>query len=268
MKRIVFSDVDGTLLNSEHKITPLTEQAIKGLKSQEIPFVIISARSPSGIYPILDEYKFNCPIISYSGALILDVNRNILFHKGIKKPYVKKIIEFIENNHFDMSWCIYSLDEWIVKDKNDPRIIREETIVKAAAMQGSVDSITDDEINKILCICNPEKILEIEKKLKEAFPDYSIVKSSDILLEIMENGITKATAVQTLCSIWNIPLSEAVAFGDNYNDIEMLETVGNGILMGNAPDKLKERIRIHTNGHNHDGIYYGLLKMNLVRTQI
>lgn len=264
LKRVVFSDIDGTLLNSEHKITPLTEQAIKKLKSRKIPFVIISARSPSGIYPILDEYGFSCPIISYSGALILDENRNVLFHKGIKKSNVKKLIEFIESSQFDMSWCIYSLDEWIVKDKSDPRIIREENIVKAEAVQGDVNSITDDEINKILCICNPEKILEIEEKLKEAFPDYSIVKSSDILLEIMESGITKATAVQALCSIWDIPLSEAVAFGDNYNDIEMLEAVGGGILMGNAPAQLKERIKIQTNDNDHDGIYYGLLKMNLI----
>lgn len=63
MYKIVFSDVDGTLLNSEHKITPLTERVIKDLKNRGIPFVIISARSPSGIYPILEEYRLRCPIM-------------------------------------------------------------------------------------------------------------------------------------------------------------------------------------------------------------
>ncbi|MDD3416606.1 MAG: Cof-type HAD-IIB family hydrolase [Lachnospiraceae bacterium] len=264
MKKIVFCDVDGTLLNSEHRITSLTERAIKGLKEKGIPFVIISARSPSGIYPIINEYQLNCSIISYSGALILDGNKNILFHSGIKKIDVKNMIEFVEENQLDMTWCIYSLDEWIVKDKSDPRIIREETIVKAESKQGTVDSITDDEINKILCICNPMKILEIEAKLKAAFPSYSIVKSSDILLEIMENSITKATAIKTLCSLWNIPLLNTIAFGDNYNDIEMLELVGNGFLMGNAPTELKKRFNQQTNDNDHDGIYYALLKMDLI----
>lgn len=264
MKKIVFSDVDGTLLNTEHTITPLTKQAIQTLKRRQIPFVIISARSPSGIYPILQEYALHCPIIAYSGALILDENRNLLFHKGMKKRDAGKIIEFIENNRLDLSWCIYSLDEWIVKDKSDPRIIQEENTVKAAAVQGSINSITHTHISKILCICNPEKIWGIEEKIKKAFPDYSIAKSSDHLLEIMEKGVSKAAAVKTLCSMWNIPLSSATAFGDNYNDAEMLETVGNGFLMGNAPNDLKKRIPLHTKDHNHDGIYYGLLKIKLL----
>lgn len=264
MDKIVFSDVDGTLLNSEHKITALTEKAIKELKKKDIPFVIISARSPSGIYPILNEYDFKCPIISYSGALILDENRNVLYNKGIDKSNAKRIIEFIENSHFDMAWCAYSLDDWIVKDKNDLRIMREETIVKAKATQGSIDSITGNEVNKILCICNPKKMPEIEEKLKEAFQDYSIVKSSDILLEIMENGITKATAINTLCSLWDIHIKNAIAFGDNYNDIEMLEAVGCGFLMENAPNELKKKIKTHTNDNNHDGIYYALLEKNLI----
>lgn len=58
MNKIIFSDIDGTLLNSEHKITPLTQSAIQKLKEKNLPFVIISARSPSGIYPILQEYDF------------------------------------------------------------------------------------------------------------------------------------------------------------------------------------------------------------------
>ncbi len=78
--------------------------------------------------------------------LILDENRELLFHKGIDKSDAKRMIEFIENNHFDLSWCAYFLDEWIVKDKNASRIVREETIVKAKAAQGTIDSITDNDL--------------------------------------------------------------------------------------------------------------------------
>ena len=263
-KKIVFSDVDGTLLNSEHKITPLTVQAIKTLKEKDIPFVIISARSPSGIYPILKEYNFSCPIISYSGSLILDENRNVLYHHGMKKEAAAEIITFLEKQNYDMTYSIYSLDQWIAKNTADARIIREENIVKAKAMQGTLDDVTDDEVNKILCICNPEQTLQIEEALKQAFPQYSIVKSSDILIEIMENGITKAAAVEKLCEILKISTENAVAFGDNYNDVEMLEAAGCGFLMGNAPEPLKARIQNHTDDNNHDGIYHALKKLDMI----
>ena len=174
MERIVFSDMDGTLLDPAHKITPLTQTAIRRLKERGIPFVIVSARSPSGIYPILEEYGFRCPVIAYSGALILDEYGQVLFHKGMEKKQVKRILDFAKEHSLDMSWCIYSLDQWIVQDKQDPRIIREETIVRAKATEGTVENVTDDQVNKILCICGPGKLCQIDAQLREAFPEFSI----------------------------------------------------------------------------------------------
>lgn len=104
------------------------------MKEQEISFIIILSRSPSSIYLILDKYKFNVPIIAYSGALIVNENRDILFHKEIDKEKVREIIMFIEENNFDLAWENYSFDQWIVKDKSDKRVIREENIVEVQAI--------------------------------------------------------------------------------------------------------------------------------------
>ena len=262
---IIFSDVDGTLLNSEHQVLPGTLSAIRLLEQQGIPFVIISARSPSGIYPIQEKYHFKSPIISYSGALILDENRKILYSKGFSREIAKKVIGFIEKNQFDCSWNIYSLDTWIVKYRHDPRIIREENIVQAKAIEGTADMLPDNaDIGKILCMCNPDCILDIEQELKSAFPSLSIVKSSSILLEIMQNGVTKSSAVKTLCKLWNVSLEDTVAFGDHYNDVEMLETVAMPFLMGNAPEELKSRFSNITESNDNEGIYHGLSKIGLV----
>lgn len=258
MKKIVFSDVDGTLLDSSRKLLPSTLEAITRLSQNGIPFVIISARSPSGIYPIMEEYKFKCPITSYSGALVLDDCGKVIFTKGLSEALSNQIIDFIESSGFDLSWCIYALDQWIVKDRSDRRIQREESIVRAVSSEGTVNTAHADEINKILCICDPERILSIEKQLCRAFPMCSIVKSSDILLEIMEKGINKETGVRTLCGKWGIPVENAVAFGDNYNDVEMLEAVGHGYIMGNAPAELLSRISLHTDDNDHNGIYNAL----------
>lgn len=263
-KKIVFSDVDGTLLDSKHELLPNTLAAIRSLQKQDIPFVIISARSPSGIYSIHRKYGFKSTIISYSGALIIDVNKNILYSKGFTRETARAVISFIEDNQLDCTWNVYSMDTWITNDKENPRVKHEENAVQAQSTQGNIDMFAEDApIGKMMCMCNPNCILDIEQKLKKAFPELSIAKSSTYLLEIMPSGVTKSTAVKTLCELWNIPLEDTIAFGDNYNDLEMLETVAQPFLMANAPDDMKKRFPL-TASNNDDGIYKGLLKTGLI----
>ena len=133
MKKIVFSDVDGTLLNSEHKLTALNREAIRRLEEQDIPFVIVSARSPSGIYSILKEYDFRCPIVSYSGALIMDTDGKVLYHEGMPVSEAVKIVRYIENSRLPVTWNVFSYDQWITPDRAHQDVVTEEGIVKTQA---------------------------------------------------------------------------------------------------------------------------------------
>lgn len=263
--KAVFSDVDGTLLNDEHQMLLSTKGAIQNLQAKNIKFIIVSARSPSGIYPILKKNSFNCPIISYSGALILDENRNIIYEKGMKISTAEKIIEYIKENKFDLTWNIYSFDDWISQRKNDARVQIEEKAVEAESREGNIHTLPENTIvHKILCMCNPDKIIEIESKIAKQFPECMVVKSSSTLLEIMTAGIDKAKAVSFLCKHWNIDLNDVIAFGDNYNDCEMLEIVGHGILMGNAPEAIQKRFSNITSDNNNDGISIALKKIHVI----
>ena len=262
---IVFSDVDGTLLNNEHKMLEGTMYAIRKLQEKDIPFVIISARSPSGIYPILEENGFSCPIISYSGVLILDDKKNTVYSTGFSKETAENVINFIEEERFDCCWNLYFGDNWIVRDKKDERVICEENIVHTEAVEGTIDLVPDNaEVEKILCICNPEKTIEIENKIKKQFPMLSVVKSFHTMIEIMQTGITKGSAVLELCKLWNINPDKAVAFGDNFNDADMLDVVGFPFLMGNAPKELKLRFKNITDSNDYEGIYNALVKIGAI----
>ncbi len=236
--KAVFSDVDGTLLNSVHRVTPRTGEWIHRILDKDIPFVIVSARSPSGIYPIMKRNGFECALISYSGALIMDRDRTVLYSKEIERGLAERIEQFFVKKAYDMSWCIYSGDDWLSPDRSDPRILRD----------------PGRGVNKFLCICAPGTILRIEEEVKRAFPEVAVVKSSDILLEIMAKGISKAEAVKRFCAHLGISPDETIAFGDNFNDVEMLEAVGRSYVMGNAPEEILDRFPYHTADNDHDGI--------------
>jgi len=255
--KVIFSDIDGTLLNSNHMITPLTRKAIYDKQQNGSRFVIVSARGPSCIYPLLKANNIQCPIICYSGALILDENRNLLFQNGIEPAKAQTIIRFITSKQYNTALCIYAHDQWIVRDKNDERVKREESIVQVPAQQGSLSDVTGSAIHKLLCMSDAELTPLIETALKVQFPQYSIVKSSSRMLEIMQHGVNKAEAIKRLCALWNIDIKDTVAFGDNYNDAEMLTAAGQGYLMANAPEPLKEQLdgKVSiTLDNDHDGI--------------
>lgn len=262
--RIVFSDIDGTLLNSEHRMLNSTLCAIRALEENGIPFVIVTARGPSGVRPIFDRYGFVCPMICYSGALIIDENNRITHSEGFRADDARGIISFIENGRFDCTWNIYSEEQWIVNDRSDRRVRIEEEIVEVNATEGSISLLPQDAlVGKLLCMCEPESICDIENELKKRYPNLSIVKSSDTLLEVMERGITKASGVARMCRDMNISLDKAVAFGDHFNDAEMLRSVGIPFLMGNAPDEMKKDFSCIIGNNDEDSISHALKSIRL-----
>lgn len=261
----VFSDIDGTLLTSEHVISPLTSSAIHTLTDQGVLFTISSARSPSGIRPIIEKNNFHCCTIAFSGALILDEDQNILYEKGITISDASKIIDVIEKKCPHVTWNVFTAEDWIVKDRTDPHVIHEETVVETISMEGSLHSLSDTVmIDKILCMCDPEYMSSSETLLRKYFPKLSIARSSDSLLEIMAGGINKAEAVKYLCDLRKIPLYSTIAFGDNYNDLEMLEAVGYGVLMGNAPSELQKHFSFVTKSNDQDGIFQAFKELGVL----
>ena len=264
--KAVFSDIDGTLLTSEHIVSTATIEAIASLQKKNIPFVIISSRSASCIYPILKKHHFQFPIVACGGACIEYMNGRILSNEGMSRQTAATVIEFMTEKNFDLAWGIYSGKNWITSDRTDARILHEESVVEVESVEGTVALLPDDAVvNKILCMCNPACILQIEEDLKEAFPTLSIVKSSSYLLEIMPAGMNKAKGIRKFCEIFGIATEDSVAFGDNYNDLEMLYAAGCGILMGNAPVTILETFPGKvTLDNNHDGIPVALKDLGLI----
>lgn len=264
-RTIIFSDIDGTMLNSAHELTPPTERAIREVQQRGVPFVIVTARGITATYPLLDRYGIECPIVTCSGGTILDEHRNIIHHHGFTKAEAQEVVDFAAAEGLPMTWSAYSFEDWVSPDVSDSRIKEEEHTVMTTSREGTIASIERDEVQKILCMCDAGTTDETERRLAERFPAYAVVKSSGTLIEVMPGGTTKANAVRTLCELWGASVADAIAFGDSYNDVPMLEAVGKGYLMPNAPAPLLEQIPLHAPADNdHDGVYRALRDLGLV----
>lgn len=263
--KLVFSDIDGTLLDNNHSITTGTRKKILELEQKGIFFILVSARMPDGILPVKNMLNNHAPVVSYSGALIQDQYGKTIRSAGIDSKAAYEVKKFVSGLLPDICCNIYSANRWIVEDASDERIKRESEIIHVKPEEGKLkDKLTEDEIvHKLLFMGEPESISILEVELKKHFPALSVRKSSAFYLEVRRADVTKADAVKIICDLYRVAEEDTLAFGDQFDDLEMLFAAGVGIAMGNAPEEIKKQADYVTLSNDQEGLLAALNKYTI-----
>ena len=104
--KLIVSDIDGTLVNSENEISELTVQLVKKLKEKNILFSFASQRVHSSIVPLADELDIRIPFISLNGSLIQNSKGDTILNKSvIDRKHVEKAIKLAGNNYIKIAFC-------------------------------------------------------------------------------------------------------------------------------------------------------------------
>ena len=251
MYKAVFSDFDGTLLTPQHTISPRTVAAIKRLTANGIPFVPISARSPLGILPYWKQLETNNVLVAFSGALILNQRLELIYSVQIDPKDILDINTVLAD-HPLLGVNYYTNNDCHARDVENKWVIYERSVTKIEIHP--FDEVAARSPHKIQIIGEAEEIIEIEIILKEKFPHLSICRSHANFLEVMHKSATKGSAVRFLEDYFGVKDDEVIAFGDNFNDLDMLEHAGLGVAMGNAPDEIKQAANVVTATNNEDGL--------------
>ena len=259
--KLILSDIDGTILDNNHQVDAHLRDTITELKKESIPFVLASARSPHGMFPIAQELNLGAnPIACYNGALIVEGNKEhyqTLIEHGLSKADVKKIVALIKKQFPHISINFYSGGDWIVEEI-DQWVQIEADITKESPDIRNFDTLlTDDSIpiHKLLLIANAQAIQEFFTYLKRVdFEDASFYLSKDNYLEVTSQSVSKENALLEIAKYYDISLSQTMAIGDNYNDIPMLKLAGLGVAMANAPQAVKNEADIETVSNNDNGV--------------
>ena len=265
MIKVILSDIDGTFLKDDKNFTALHAEAIKSVVAKGLKFVFVSARMPEAIYPITDAIGMNhTPVISYGGGFVLTENEEIIFDKKIFADDAKNILAAM-NRWQDITINYYTGRRWFV-EAIDKRVQFEMDITSATAEVESFNKLLSENIlpNKIMVICEPPTCEEMERELGKKFPTLNVVRSAPYLLEIMDKGVSKATGIKILLKHYGFTLDEAIAFGDNYNDTEMLKLIPQSVAMANAPDAVKKLAATVTDSNEDSGIYTYLVKVGVI----
>ena len=137
--KAVFSDIDGTLLNSKHQIPENTRKKIKQINQNGIPYVLVSARMPKGMTAIRAELEAKSPMICYSGALVVDEEDHPIYSVAMPQEVAMKLCRRVYELNPKISVNIYTNDEWLVKDKKEYWAAQESDITGVIPQEVSLE---------------------------------------------------------------------------------------------------------------------------------
>ena len=275
MIKLIASDMDGTLLNHNHKIPKENVELINYAKNQGIEFVVATGRAYYEALPALNEENINCDVISFNGGIVYDKNGNIISITPMVPKDLYYTIEILKS--FDISYQLYTKNtiyttsietdinayiDLIRSNGYEPDVEHLRAEAQQKLDVGYITEVENIELYlnekenppiKIIAISNDISKLENAAKLLSENKSISVTSSGANNIEIMHKNATKGEALKEIAKIYGINLENAVAIGDNLNDQAMLDIVGYSVAMKNSNTILKEQAKYVTEKTNSEG---------------
>lgn len=260
MKKAIFFDIDGTLLNCTRgidNITPQVEKAIRKLQARGDYVFIATGRPYAFLSQELLEFGFDGFILT-NGAQVI-VHNKIIYNKPMDKGFVGQLIQTFES--YSIQYILEGAQDSYMKADYKEFYAFYETFGIFSKNIRPTYNLEEIEVHKVEALCPNKEALEICLAFLSEHPEYEHVESMDLrAVEIYSKENTKASGILEALNYLNIPVERSYAFGDGRNDIEMLETVGCGIAMGNASEEVKKYADKVTDTVQNDGVAIGIEK--------
>ncbi|OBU78947.1 haloacid dehalogenase [Mycoplasmoides gallisepticum] len=281
-KLLIISDLDGTLLNNESKLSYQTIKVIKLLNKLGHHFCIATGRPSRASIDIYNELGLNTVMANLNGSYIWHPKDrffkaiNLSFSKDIVKNLLHKtsIIKLVDNFIVENNEVTYIMNKPVGSREHDELLKCFHIDGKDNCIfgQDKILNLRQDPNTILLQVKNPHNIDEVVFQLKECFSTFVVRKwslpVSGNIIEVNTVYANKGNALDYLSSYYGIPKEFVVTFGDGENDIEMLQKSRFGYAMKNAISSAKLLARYITKYNNNDHgvafeLYHKIIKRSL-----
>lgn len=259
-QKILFLDLDGTLLDDRKEITAGNRAALDRALAMGHRVVIATGRpTVSGLKQShrLGLDTPGCYLIAFNGGQIYDfAAERLLCSYALPTAVALGLIELCRRKQLHVQ--SYDDRDVLVEKENDDEWVRFycSRIEMSYRVVPSFEEALHADPPKVLVIAHRENLVPLYDQLREKYSaEVDFFYSTKELLEIVPKGVNKGAAVRRLCERLSIPLENSIAVGDEENDLSMVQTAGVGVAMANGIARLKQAANyVTTNDNNHDGI--------------
>lgn len=249
--KIVFVDLDGTLRDSNGKISTRAKKIIKKLKDIGINVVFITGRPVPYTIKLAKQFDPSSYIVCSNGAEVFNyLSKRVIYKSTIMNNDILFLNDLIDRYH------LYFLANTIDKvytnrefDSIGKKYVMNLTDIDADIDQIVVESFKIDDLKLFRRDLGENTNLKIINKPK------TIDDSGRLLYyDVVNTDVSKGSAIRELCAFLNIPLDRTMGIGDSMNDLEMLEVCSYKVAMGNASDDVKKISNYETLSNDEDGV--------------
>ncbi|WP_108669860.1 Cof-type HAD-IIB family hydrolase [Peribacillus acanthi] len=255
-KKIVFFDIDGTLLNHQKEIPDSTKKAVKQLQENGVFVAISTGRAPFMFENIRKELDIES-YVSINGQYVLFENE-VLSKTALPIDEVERLIEHSKSLEIPLVF----LNEKTMKANvhSNDRIEEAMSSLKFPHPEFDDQFYLKNEIFQVLMFCTADE----EHHFKNQYEHFRLIRWHEKSVDVLPVKGSKAEGIKQFIKKAGFEMKDVYAFGDGLNDIEMLHAAGTGVAMGNAPDEVKRHADVITNHVDEDGIFNGLKKLGLI----
>ncbi len=253
--KLIASDMDDTLLNSNNTISERNQAAIRAVLAAGKVFLIATGRMYVSVKPFADRLGLDVPLVTYNGALVKGSKSGKIFYEHkMKLETANAVLAYAKEHGYYTQ--LYVGDSILIKEENDcSRMYTRISGIQTTAI-GDALYHTDEAPYKILVMRTGDiDFAQMWKNFAEEFKGrLDVTSSKDNFLELMEPGVNKWEAVRSVGESMGIAPSEIMCIGDSNNDIPMIANAGIGVAVANAKDNVKDAAKIVTASNDNDGV--------------
>ncbi len=263
--KLIVSDFDGTLANSQNEVPDEVVKAINSYISDGGIFAVCTGRILPSILPRVRTLGLKGLVIACQGSVIADIQtgkllRDVCFTNAQTAEICAALEEFESNVQVYNNEGFYSD---LPADEKHLNLYESIIGVQARHVQTPLSKYvagSRERFNKVALLCRPEDQERLYSELLKRFGNkYDVTCSAKVLVEISPYGETKGRAVEFLAQHYGVEISKTCAVGDNLNDLSMIETAGYGVAVGNAAKGLIDRAK-HVTVTNDEGAIARVIK--------
>jgi Cof subfamily protein (haloacid dehalogenase superfamily) len=258
---LIAVDLDGTLLTDNKIITERTKRALQNAIRAGHHVVIATGRPYRASYNYYKELGLTTPIVNFNGAFVHHPMSSSwgTFHSPIDVKTAQEIVEASEG--FTVKNILAEVIDDVYIHYHDGELMDLFSAGNAKIQTGNLREILLHDPTSVLIHADESKVAEIRKHLSDVHAeviDHRRWGAPWHVIEMVKSGINKAVGLKRIADHFQVPTEQIIAFGDEDNDLEMIEYAGHGVAMGNAIPQLQTISTFVTKTNEEDGIAFYL----------